>query len=94
VLGHCASITDGESLAPEGLADFVGALAAGVEGAFKALDSFGPVGPLGMFAHHVMEVRDSRVEGRRLRLWAETLIPDEHKRCTRSRGCSKASGGA
>ena len=35
--------------------------------AFKALDSFGPVGPLfkslGMFAHHVMEVRDFRVDG-------------------------------
>ena len=79
VLGHCASITGGESLAAEGLADFVGALTAGAEGAFKALDSFGPVGPLfkslGMFAHHVMEVRDSRVEGRRLKVWAETLIP-------------------
>ena len=79
VLGHCASITGGESLAAEGLADFVGALTAGAEGALKALDSFGPVGPLfkslGMFAHHVMEVRDSRVEGRRLKVWAETLIP-------------------
>ena len=35
--------------------------------AFKALDSFGPVGPLfkslGMLAHHVMEVRDFRVDG-------------------------------
>jgi hypothetical protein len=79
VLGHCASITDGESVAAEGLADFVGGLTAGAEGAFKALDSFGPVGPLfkslGMLAHHVMEVRDSRVEGRRLKVWAETLIP-------------------
>ena len=80
VLGHCASITDGESVGTaEGLADFAGGLVAGAEGAFKALDSFGPVGPLfkslGMFAHHVMEVRDSRVEGRRLKVWAETLIP-------------------
>jgi hypothetical protein len=57
-------------VAAEGIVDFVGALTAGAEGAFKVLDSFGPVGPLfkslGMFAHHVMEVRDSRVEGRRL----------------------------
>ena len=70
VLSECASIADGESVAAEGIADFVGALTAGAEGAFKVLDSFGPVGPLfkslGMFAHHVMEVRDSRVEGRRL----------------------------
>ena len=79
VLDHCASIADGESVAAEGLEDFVGALAAGSEGALRALDSFGPVGPLfkslGMFAHHVIEVRGSRLEGRRLKLWAETLIP-------------------
>ena len=83
VLGHCASLSHGDSVAVEGLGDFVGALASGAEGAFKALDSFGPVGPLfkslGMFAHHVMEVRDSRVEGRRLKVWAETLIPIIHR---------------
>jgi hypothetical protein len=82
VLGQIATVVDGAcsgSMTAEGLADFAGALASGAECAFKALDSFGPVGPLfkslGMFVHHVIEVRDSRVESRRLRLWAETLIP-------------------
>ena len=72
VIKECGA-TDGAESA-ERLAEFVGSLASGAaEGAFSALENFGPVGPLfkclGMFMHFVSRVKGARGEGQRLIAW-------------------------
>ena len=75
VLKECGATGNCESA--EELAEFVGSLATGAaEGAFSALENFGPVGPLfkclGMFIHFVGEVKAARGEGQRLKLWGRS----------------------
>ena len=75
VLKECGATCGSESA--EGLAEFVGSLASGAaEGAFSALEHFGPVGPLfkclGMFMHFVGRVKGARTEGQRLKLWGRS----------------------
>ena len=80
VIKECGAIALEGAETAEGLAEFVGSLASGgAEGAVKALENFGPVGPLfkclGMFIHFVGQVKAARGEGQRLRLWGQIHSP-------------------
>ena len=80
VIKECGAIALEGAETAEGLAEFVGSLVSGgAEGAVKALENFGPVGPLfkclGMFIHFVGQVKAARGEGQRLRLWGQIHSP-------------------
>ena len=72
MIKECGATGGAESA--EGLAEFVGSLASqAAEGAFSALENFGPVGPLfkclGMFMNFVGRVKGARGKGQRLVTW-------------------------